>query len=107
MFIRKKKNRSGSVSIVVVDKSGHKFREKQTIGISSDPAEIERLCLEGQRWIHNYNGQQDLFTQEAKAGIAARERVSSISKCNSGKKKNRILGHAPRCDEGKRFLLCS
>jgi transposase len=74
MFIRKKKNRSGSVSIVVVDKSGHKYREKQTIGISSDPAEIERLCLEGQRWIHNYNGQQDLFTQEEKAGIAARER---------------------------------
>ena len=43
MFIRKKKNRSGSTSVVVVDKSRRGFRGLVTIGVCSDNAEIESL----------------------------------------------------------------
>ena len=63
MFIRKKKNRSGSTSVVVVDKSRKGFKELVTIGISSDNAEIELLCQEGQKWIETHCGHLDFFDQ--------------------------------------------
>ena len=63
MFIRKKKNRSGSTSVVVVDKSRKGFKELVTIGISSDNAEIELLCQEGQKWIETHCGYLDFFDQ--------------------------------------------
>jgi len=61
MFVWKKKNRSGSTSIVIVQKVVGKFRYIKTIGISSDEQEIERLFREGQQYIHNLGGQKDMF----------------------------------------------
>ncbi len=52
MFVRRKKNRSGTISVVVVAKHGGKFKELHTVGVSCDEAEIERLCLEGREWIN-------------------------------------------------------
>jgi len=43
MFIRKKKNKSGIVSIQIIDKSSGVYKVYQTIGSSSDPTEIENL----------------------------------------------------------------
>jgi len=43
MFVRKKKNRSGSVSIQIIDKSYGDYRVIKTIGASKDKDEIERL----------------------------------------------------------------
>lgn len=40
MFIRKKKNRSGSTSVVVIDKSRGFYKEVITIGVSKDEEEI-------------------------------------------------------------------
>ena len=40
----KEKNRSGSTSVVVIDKSTGYFREMKTIGVSFDPKEIEQFC---------------------------------------------------------------
>lgn len=34
------KNRRGTVSVVVADKSSGKFRELKTIGVSSDPMRL-------------------------------------------------------------------
>jgi transposase len=68
MFVRKKKNRSGTTSVVVVDKSGGRFVELKTIGVSSDPKEIERLYFEGKKWISVHLGNRDMFT------LAERER---------------------------------
>lgn len=56
MFIRKKKNRSGTISVIVVDKHGGKFKELHTVGIARDESEIERLCAEGRDWINCYLG---------------------------------------------------
>ena len=61
MFIRKKKNRSGSTSVIVVDKSNGKFREIKTIGVSSDAKEISELYQSGRQWILNNNSQPDMF----------------------------------------------
>ncbi|MDR1370833.1 MAG: hypothetical protein LBJ72_12025 [Dysgonamonadaceae bacterium] len=64
MFIRRKKNRSGSISIVVIDKSNGKFREIKTIGTSSDISELEKLYVEGKRWIASILGERDMFAEQ-------------------------------------------
>lgn len=61
MFIRKKKNRSGTTSIVVVDKSKGFYREIKTIGTSNELTEIEVLYRLGEKWISAHIGQQDIF----------------------------------------------
>ena len=58
MFVRRKANKSGTTSVVVVDKSGGSFRQVKSFGSSRDPAEIERLCKEASEWILRYGGQQ-------------------------------------------------
>ena len=61
MFIRKKKNRSGTTSVVVIQKHKGKFNEVKTIGISSDESEIESLCKQGNKWISSFLGNVDIF----------------------------------------------
>lgn len=61
MFVRKKKNRSGSTSVVIVNKDSGKTRYVKTIGISSDAQEINELCRQGKEYIHAMGGQMDLF----------------------------------------------
>ena len=43
MFVRKKRNRSGSISVQIIDKSYGTYRVLKTVGSSSDKEEIERL----------------------------------------------------------------
>jgi len=56
MYIRKKLNRSGSISIVVVDKSSGRYRELKTIGVSSDEKEIATFYQQGKNWISVQSG---------------------------------------------------
>ncbi len=56
MFVRKKKNKSGLISIQVIDKRSGNYRVLKTIGSSKDSIEIERLFKQGQMWIKNYLG---------------------------------------------------
>ena len=60
MFVRRKKNRSGTTSVVVVDKQGGKFKELHTVGVSCHETEIDRLCLEGREWIKSHLGIREL-----------------------------------------------
>jgi hypothetical protein len=62
MFVRKKKNRSGTGSVVVVDKSGGRFRELKTIGFSSDEEELATFCQRGKQWISAHCESRDMFT---------------------------------------------
>jgi transposase len=66
MFVRKKKNRSGSTSVVVVEKSRNKFHELKTIGVSSNENEIELLYQQGKKWIEVRLGKRNMFLEEAK-----------------------------------------
>lgn len=60
MFVRRKNNRSGTTSVVVVDKHGGKFKELHTVGVLCDETEIDRLCLEGREWIKSHLGIREL-----------------------------------------------
>ena len=57
MFVRRKKNRSGSVSVVVVDKSRGGYREIRQFGVAHTGAEAEALCTQAREWIRRYAGQ--------------------------------------------------
>lgn len=58
--MRKKPNKSGLISVQVIDKSSGRYRVLKTIGLSSSSEEIERLVLEGKRYIQNLNGTQEI-----------------------------------------------
>jgi transposase len=62
MYVRKKTNRSGTTSVVIVDKSSGKIKYLKTIGISSDKDQINIYYLEGKQWIQTHTTQRDLFT---------------------------------------------
>lgn len=79
MFVRKKKNRSGTVSVVIADKSSGKFKELKTIGVSSAPDEIARLEVKARQWIDAYSGQLTLdFDESAQALQEARNTIARI-----------------------------
>lgn len=65
MFVRRKKNRSGTVSVVVVDKHGGKFKELHTVGIGVSAEEVEDLCRQGKLWIKRHLGIQELDFEDA------------------------------------------
>jgi len=56
MFIRKKPNKSGLISIQVIDKSHGNYKVIKTIGSSKDPLEIETLVLEAKRYVQTIKG---------------------------------------------------
>lgn len=67
MFVRKKHNPSGTVSVQVIDKSRGRYRVVKTIGSSCEPSTIEALYREGRRWISGRLGEQDIFEQSVRA----------------------------------------
>jgi hypothetical protein len=62
MFVRKKKNPSGVVSIQIIDKSRGKYKLVRTIGSRSDILEIENLYNQGKKWISSQTGAIDMFS---------------------------------------------
>lgn len=48
MFVRKNRNRSGSISVQIITKAGGRYRVIKTVGTSSDPDQIERLRLQAE-----------------------------------------------------------
>ncbi len=63
MYVRRKSNRSGSTSVVVVEKRSGKISYLKTIGVSSDENEIQDLLRKGKQWINNQLGQRDMFLE--------------------------------------------
>lgn len=60
MFIRKKKNKSGVISIQVITKLNEKSKLVKTIGSSKDEIELNQLIIKAQSFIDAYAGQQTL-----------------------------------------------
>jgi hypothetical protein len=56
MFVRRKQNKSGAVSIQVIDKSSGRFKVVKTIGSSSDSQTIDTLFDQGELWIRKQQG---------------------------------------------------
>lgn len=69
MFVKKKRNRSGSTSVVVASKHKGSYKEHLTIGISSDDNEIVTFVEQGKAWICKQEAlnqrKLDLFGEES------------------------------------------
>ena len=66
MFIRKKKNPSGVISVQIIDKSKGKYKVVRTIGSSKDELFVDDLIKKGRQWIENQIGTPDMFKQKAR-----------------------------------------
>ena len=64
MFLRKLKNRSGSISVQIISKSGGKYKVIKTIGNSTSEQEIEKLCFIAKQEIERLSAQPELFISE-------------------------------------------
>lgn len=60
MFVRKKKNRSGTTTVVVVNKRHGKFEEVKNFGTAKTDAEVSELYSKAQRWLNTNGGQQSI-----------------------------------------------
>lgn len=65
----RKKNRSGTTSVVVVDKSSGKFKELTTIGVSSSPEELDELERKARVWIDHHTGQLSIDFDESEKAL--------------------------------------
>ncbi len=69
MFIRRKVNKSGLISVQVIDKSSGKYKVIKTIGSNHDAERIESYVRDGKLWIQNqmklqefdFNNHADIF----------------------------------------------
>lgn len=66
MFVRKKHNKSGTVSVQIIDKSSGRYVVRQTVGSSSDTIEIDFLVKKAKHILLTYGGQSVLpFDKDA------------------------------------------
>ncbi|MCH7410957.1 IS1634 family transposase [Belliella sp. DSM 111904] len=80
MFVRKKSNKSGKISVQVIDKVRGSYKVAKTIGSSSNPAEVEEFVSLGEEWIKNYKGLIDIpFNSEEQVAESVLESVENIT----------------------------
>jgi transposase len=80
MFVRKKPNKSGKVSVQVIEKVRGSYKVAKTIGSSFDNGEIEELVSVGEEWIRNYKGLLDIpFNNEEQLADSVLESVENIT----------------------------
>lgn len=61
MFLRKLKNRSGSISIQIISKANGKYKVVKTIGAGATEQEMQRLWYLGKQELEHLNAQAQLF----------------------------------------------
>lgn len=68
MFVRKKKNKSGSISIQIIDKSAGRYRVVKTIGSTKNPSRVEYLLRQAYSQLPQMIGQLsfDILTENDK-----------------------------------------
>ena len=64
MFLRKKKNKSGSISVQIISKSGGKYKVVKTIGSAKTEQEIQKLWYLGKQELERLSMQTKLFVSE-------------------------------------------
>ena len=82
MFVKKKKNRSGTTSIVVAKKTKGNYNELVTIGVAKDANDIDSIVNAGREWISKEESrrhpQLDLYGEEREACDREREEVRRV-----------------------------
>ena len=71
MFVKRKKNRSGTVSLVVAEKIKGAYKELHTVGIAKGQKDVEDLVKIGHEWIFQEEARRhhrlDLFGEQREA----------------------------------------
>lgn len=79
MFVRKKKNTSGKISIQVIDKSRGKYSVIKTIGCSDNALEISALLQQAEKWIKDNTGVTELdFANEEKLFVQVFDSIERL-----------------------------
>jgi transposase len=60
MFVREKVNKSGKISVQVIEKRTGRYKVLKTIGCSDDKNEVSQLTIEAKSWIKNKTGIYEL-----------------------------------------------
>ena len=66
MFVRKKTNRSDTISVVVVSKAHRKFTEVKKFGVVKSEKETDEMFRKAQSWLHTHDGPQELNFDDRK-----------------------------------------
>jgi transposase len=69
VFVRQKKNKSGSVSVQIITKSSGRYKVVKTIGNATTEQQIATLVYQGKQELSNLQGQSGLFVFEDDALI--------------------------------------
>jgi len=78
VFVRKKRNKSGVISIQIITKLKGKSKLVKTIGSTKDTNEVDRFVKEGKRFIDGYLGQQILdFSSTGNVLRSAFQRITT------------------------------
>jgi len=64
MFLRKLKNRSGSISVQIISKSSGKYKVVSTIGTGHNEQEVQKLWFLGKQELERLGNQSHLFISE-------------------------------------------
>src|SRR4030066_130987 len=94
MYIRKKPNKSGSISVQIIDPSGEYDRLIKTIGCTKNTDKIKELIEQAHSFISNYTHQTELVFEY-------NEDKDFLSSLNSGLKNIQMIG--PELILGKLF----
>lgn len=79
MFVRKKLNKSGSVSVQIINKSNG-YKVAQTVGFSKNPDDIKRLVSKARHTIRTCGGKQaELFSFKSKEEAAIENFLKELS----------------------------
>lgn len=83
MFVRKNRNRSGSISVQIVSKANGRYRVIQTLGSTSDPDELSMLLLKAENILRPVvKEQQRLFAAESFEALRTKVFLEKIENAN-------------------------
>ena len=74
MYVRKKKNRSGTTSVVIVSKARGFYEEIRSFGTASTDEEVAALYSKAQHWLNTNGNQLSLDFEDVKG----REREETL-----------------------------
>jgi transposase len=80
MFVRSKKNKSGVISVQIIDKSSGKYKVVKTVGSSAVQLEIEKLIIRANQWIKDHTGVLEFdFSEELKTTHRILEGIEKLT----------------------------
>ena len=79
MFVRKIRNRSGSISVQIISKDSGRYRVIETVGTSKDSDEVEKLVIEAKDRINHPANQAPLFSLLSETDVAIKNFVEKIT----------------------------